>query len=306
MIKKYLVDIKNNNLFLLYIWNEYCRFRFKLDYLINSERKSIEKQYKRFSGNSLNLDNPTLFSEKLQYLKINNRDRYLTRCVDKVEVRNVLQELGYSHYLNEIYCYFDDVNKIDFTKLPDKFVLKGAHGSGWNFICHDKNKANWSLLKLVFKSWLKQNIYFNGREWPYKNCKPRILVEKYLEDEYGELRDYKFHCFNGEPKFIQVNAGRFSSKPVQNFYDTSWNVQSYGKTIDPDMDIFIPPPENIQEMLVVSRELSKKFDYVRVDFYEVKGSIVFGELTFYPASGMPDFTEKGIDEIWGELLTLSK
>jgi hypothetical protein len=183
-------------------------------------------------------------------------------------------------------------------------VLKGAHGSGWNLICKDKYQINWFIWKFIFKSWLKQNIYYNGREWPYKNSEANIIVEKYLEDESGELRDYKFHCFHGEPMFIQVNAGRFSKEPVQNFYSLDWEVQEFGKDIASNPKVVIPKPETLDEMITIAKLLSADFEYVRVDLYEVKKKVIFGELTFYPASGLPDFKPERFDKVWGAMLNI--
>mgnify|MGYP003386648614 CR=1 FL=1 len=304
-IRNKLVEYKNTNTWLLFIWNECKRIQFSRQYSKYSDRELIQKLYFEFSGQIPEIDNPVLFSEKLQYLKLFYRDDTLTKCVDKFSVRSFVESKGYSDILNELLQEFDNIDDFDLDSLPESFVLKGAHGSGWNLICKNKTLINWFPWKLVMKSWLKQNIYYNGREWPYKNVTPRIVIEKYLEDSDGELKDYKFHCFHGKPLFIQINTGRFTKLASQNFYDPNWRLQPFGKDLSPNLDVEIPRPKNFHEMMKVAEDLSEEFPYVRVDLYNVSEKIIFGELTFYPASGLPDFVPSKYDEIWGELLNIT-
>jgi len=305
-IKEKLALIKNNNTWLLLLWNEILRARGKRELKKYSDLEAVKRLYYSRSGRYPDLDNPTLFSEKQQWLKLYHRDPLMIQCADKYEVRKYIKEKGYGDILNELIGVYEKVEEIDFKKLPDRFVLKGTHGSAWNIICRDKNKTNWMPWRLVMKSWLKHNIFWNGREWVYKDLKPRIVCEKYLEDTSGSLMDYKFYCFNGEPKFVQANMGRGTERHAQNFYDLQWSLLPFGKDLMPRPDVDIPKPENLDRMIAIARDLSSPFSYVRADFYNVQGRIVFGELTFFPASGMPDFVPAEYDSIVGAMLTLPK
>jgi len=227
-------------------------------------------------------------------------------CSDKYEVRNYLIQKGYGSLLNELIAVFESVDKIDVAKLPEKFVLKATHASGWNLICKDKKGINWWIWKRIIKSWLQHNFFWYGREWNYKDMKPRLVCEKYMEDESGGLMDYKFFCFNGNPKFVQANKGRGKKVHAQNFYDLDWKLQPFGKDLIPIPEIEIPKPKSMEQMIEIAKDLAIPFPYVRVDFYEVHEKIIFGELTFFPASGMPDFVPTDYDKIVGEMLVLPK
>ena len=224
-------------------------------------------------------------------------------CADKYEVRQYLENKGYGYLLNDLISVYESEKDIDVSKLPEKFVLKGSHGSGWNLIVKDKNKIKWKPWKLVMKSWLKQNLYYYGREWVYKDMKPRIICEKYLEDKNGELLDYKIYCFNGKPKFIQVDVDRFTNHTA-NYYDCEWNTMpfQYG---DENSNRVIERPENLDEMIIISKDLSREFPHVRVDLYEVNGKLYFGELTFFTASGACEFSPEKYDLIIGSWLELA-
>ena len=142
----------------------------------------------------------------------------------------------------------------------------------------------------MLRSWMHQHIAWSGREWVYEKMPRHIIIEKYLEDETGELQDYKFFCFNGEPKFLQVTGGRYSDHKFQNFYDLDWNLLPFGKKLD--------------EMIRIAKELCQPFQYVRVDLYQVGGRVYFGELTFFPAGGAPDFRPPEYDKIVGDMWKL--
>ena len=194
------------------------------------------------------------------------------------------------------------MEEIDIDRLPDRFVLKGTHGSGWNLIVKDKNKVNWKPWKLIMKSWLRQNFYYYGREWVYKDIKPRIICEKFLEDSNKELLDYKIYCFNGIPKFIQIDVDRFTNHTA-NYYDIEWNEMDF-QYDDENSGRKIEKPKNLKQMLEISKVLSEEFEHVRVDFYEVDGKLYFGELTFFTASGTGKFNPEKYDEIIGSWLHL--
>lgn len=305
-IRSFLVSLKNNNLLFFYIWSESLRHRGIRELKKFSDVQAINKLYFSYSGRYPDLENPKLFSEKMQWLKLNYFDAELQIAADKFKVREYLSKKGYSGLLNEILQIYENIDDLKLKDLPKGFVIKASHGSGWNLIVRDKKKINWIVWRLILKSWLKHNIFWNGREWVYKNIKPRLVCEKYLEDESGALMDYKFHCFNGVPKFIQANNGRGQKVHAQNFYDLDWEFLPFGKDLTPIPEVKIPKPFNLQKMYKIATDLATKFPYVRVDFYEVNQKIIFGELTFFPASGMPDFKPVEYDKIWGEMLDLPK
>ncbi|MFW6275333.1 MAG: ATP-grasp fold amidoligase family protein, partial [bacterium] len=211
-------------------------------------------------------------------------------------VRDYVKEKVGEQILNKVYGVYDNVKELekDWENLPDRFVLKATHGCGWNYICKDKSKASFKEIKTLFKHWLKSNFYYAQRELIYKDLTPRIIAEQYLEDESGELMDYKFHCFKGEPKFINVIVNRFSNMKL-NTYDMNWNFidVSFDNHYPNDPDWEVKKPPLFEKMIYLSRKLSEDFNYVRVDFYLVNGNIYFGELTFTPGNGAyTSFTEE--------------
>ena len=191
-IKDKLTIVKNNNTWLLLLWHVMLRARGKRELKKYSDLEAVNRLYYSHAGRYPNLETPTLFSEKLQWLKLYYRDPLMTQCSDKYEVRKYIKKKGYADILNEMIGVYERVADIELDKLPDRFVLKATHASARNIICKDKSKMNWTPLRLIMKSWLKQNIFWNGREWCYKYLKPRIICEKYLESNSGDLIDYKF------------------------------------------------------------------------------------------------------------------
>lgn len=300
-IKDNLKVVKKNP-WILWIWNETRRIKGNNQYDKISDEEFVKKFYYNAFNKELNLENPITFNEKLNWMKINYKNENATICADKYQVRKYLEDKGYGWLLNDLLGVYDNVEDINIDKLPNRFVLKGTHGSGWNLIVKDKNKVRWTPWKLVMKSWLKQNFYYYGREWVYKNMKPRIICEKYLEDNNGELLDYKIYCFNGQPKFIQVDVDRFTNHTA-NYYDTEWNTMPF-QYDDENSGRIIDKPKNLNEMVEVSKNLSREFPHVRVDFYEVNGKLYFGELTFFTASATGRFQPEEYDEIIGSWLKL--
>ena len=303
-LKKRLASIKDKNPWLYLLWHELLRARGRRELKKFSDIEAINRLYYAHAGRFPDLKYPTLFSEKLQWIKLHHQDPLMARCADKFEVRSYLQEKGYSELLNDLIASYADIEDFDQNALPSKFVLKGSHGSGWNIICHDRDSKNWRPWKRVMKSWLNHNIFWNGREFVYKEIVPRMICEKYLEDSSGGLADYKFFCFNGEPRFLQVNQGRDTNDHTQNFYDLDWKLQPFGKDLLPNPGVKINCPENFDRMVEIARDLAQPFPFVRADFYNVNGKVYFGELTFFPKSGMPDFVPSEYDAIVGEMLIL--
>ena len=282
----------------------HCGMSWAMPRFVNYRVDIIKYYKKKSNGKDVDLDNPVLFSEKLQWYKLNHRDPLMKRVANKYNVRDYIKEVGYGHLLNDLYGVYTDVDDINFDKLPDQFVLKGTHGSGFNIIVKDKSRLNRRQAKLMMKSWLKQHIAWSGREWVYEKMPRHIIVEKYLEDETGELRDYKFYCFNGKPAFMQLEVGRGTDHNTRNFYDMDWKLMPFGKELPHNPDLHVPMPAMFDEMKKIAEDLSQPFQYVRVDLYQVGGKVYFGELTFFPAGGAPDFVPSNYDETVGKMWTL--
>ncbi len=220
-------------------------------------------------------------------------------------VRNYLKERGLGHLLNDLIAKYDSVEEIDLQKLPNRFVLKATHGSGWNIICKEKKLFDWSDAQKKLKRWMYDNYYFHSFEWPYKEIKPRIICEKFLQDEKrGELLDYKFMCFNGKVRCLFVCSDRHSPTGLKvDFYDLDWNIMPFYRYY-PNSGKKIDKPKYLSEMVKYAEILSKPFPFVRVDFYEIEGNIIFGELTFFPGSGMEYFRPQSYDYVLGSWITL--
>lgn len=269
-----------------------------------SDRTFLKLLFRANVGYSLDLDNPHTFNEKLQWLKLYDHNiKYIT-FVDKYEVKSYISKAIGEEYVIPTIEVWDKVSEIDFEILPDRFVLKCVHGSGCNIICKDKNTLNIQKTKEKLESWMHTSWYWLGREWPYKEIKPRIIAEKYLEDGTGQLMDYKFFCFNGEVKCFKIDFDR-ASKHRANYYSPAGELLKIGELIcPPDYDRKIPLPSSLPGMISIAEQLSKGNPFVRVDLYEVEGRVFFGELTLYPAAGLGPFTEKKWDYILGEWLLL--
>ena len=301
------MNIKNTirskpwGLFLIHSYHAICC---KISRLFFSDYSAVIRYYRKVSGKHLNLASPTTFSEKLQWLKLNAKNPLKAQCADKYDVRKYVSSCGYEGLLNELYGVWNSVDDINFDKLPKQFVLKGAHGSGFNLIVKNKQDVNWFAWKWIMRTWLWQDIYWSGREWVYKDLPKRIIAEKYLEDSYGELRDYKFFCFNGKPTFMQLEVGRNTKQNTRNFYDLEWKLLPFGKDLPHNPDIQVEKPAKFDEMIKIATDLSAPFDFVRVDLYQVYDKVFFGELTFFPAGGAPDFVPSEYDSIVGKMLEL--
>ena len=264
----------------------------------------IKAKYRYHLGKRLDLTNPKSFNEKIQWLKIHDRRPEYTNYVDKYAVRKYVSETIGEKYLIPLLGVYDDVKAIDWSKLPDKFVLKCTHGSGCNIICADKSKLDIAACKKKLQMWMKRNWYWYGREWPYKNVKPRIICEKYMVDESGnQLKDYKIFCFHGEPKIIQVDYDRFTNHK-RNLYDTQWNYINASIHFPSDPTVKIKKPDKLEDMLQLAKTLAKDYPHVRVDFYYTDGNIYFGELTFYHGSGIEKFQPEEFGELMGSWIKL--
>ena len=267
----------------------------------------LEILYKRIFGKKLNLKNPQTFNEKLQWLKLYDRKDIYTTMVDKYEVKKYISNIIGDEYIIPtigIYNKFDD---IDFEQLPNKFVIKCTHDSGSTIICKNKNEFDIEKNKVKINKFLKTNFYYNSREWPYKNVKPRIIIEKYMEDDnVGDIIDYKIYSFNGKCNYVMVCTDRMIGETKFLFYDKNWILQKdmtkdglkYGDSIN------IDKPQNLDKMFELASKLSENIPFVRVDFYEVNSKIYFGELTFFPSAGFDAKRLKKTDDIFSSLINL--
>ena len=242
----------------------------------------------------------------MQWLKLNYKNPLMTICADKWLVREYLKTKGYEDLLCNVIMVIDKLDDFNLDLLPNQFAAKATHGSGWNLICESKKNINWFWWKKIMYIWLSNNIFWPGRELLYKNMKPRIIFEEYMNDFSGGLIDYKFFCFHGDIKFIQANKGRDTDNHAQNFYDLEWNILPFVKDLKPRPVIIITAPKNFHKMIEIASDLSKEFPFVRIDFYEVKNNVIFGEMTFFPKSGLPDFTVLDYDKILGDEIKLDK
>lgn len=255
-------------------------------------------------GYTLNLDNPQTFNEKLQWLKLNDHNTKYPTFVDKYAVKSfIADQIGKEHVIPTIGVW-DEVNQIDFEELPNRFVLKCVHGSGCNIICTDKQSLDIQKTREKLESWMHQSWYWLGREWPYKAIKPRVIAEQFLEDGTGQLMDYKFFCFNGIVKCFKIDFDR-STAHKANYYTPEGDLLEFGEMIcPPDHERKIAIPVSLSNMISIAETLSEGIPFVRVDLYDVKGQIYFGELTLYPAAGLGPFTDIKWDYKLGEWIQL--
>ena len=256
-------------------------------------------------GRALDLKDPKTLNEKLMWLKLHTyRDNELvTCCADKYRVRQYVEENGLEDILIELYGVWDDPEEIDWDALPDSFVLKCNHASGYNILCKDKNALDIEACKAQLKRWIHLDYWRYLAELQYQHIPKRIVCERMLGD--GNPTDYKIYCFHGKPTYILTCVGRNSGDLAFYFFDPDWKlcrITRDGKKAP--KDFFLPKPQNLDKMLNAAAILSKPFPYVRVDLYEDQGNVYFGELTFVPAAALDIGRLPETDDLFGSLLTL--
>lgn len=264
----------------------------------------LKIRFKRKMGYKLDLDSPQSFNEKLQWLKLYDHQSRYIKMVDKYEAKKyVAEEIG-SQYIIPTLGLWSSFDKIDFSTLPNEFVIKCTHDSGGIVICKDKAKFDAEKTRRKITQCLKKNYYWFGREWPYKDVKPRVLVEKLMIDESdADLKDYKIFNFWGQPRMIQVDYDRFTNHR-RNLYSVDWEYIDASIQYPTDPNIKIPKPVCLEEMLKLAKILSKDIPFVRTDFYCIDNRVYFGELTFYHGSGFEDFHPKNFGLELGVYLDL--
>lgn len=260
----------------------------------------LKMKYKLEMGKKLNLDNPQTFNEKLQWLKLNDRKDIYTTMVDKYAVKEYVGNIIGNEYIIPTLGVYDKFDDINFDELPKQFVMKCTHDSGTVVICKDKKNFDIKKARKKINKYLKRKYYYIHREWPYKNVKPRIIIEEFMEDDtYKELRDYKVYAFNGKCDYVMLCFDRFKADGTKFIYfDKNWNIKKefskdglkYGNNIK------VERPKNLKTMFELASKLSKGIKFVRVDFYEVNGKLYFGELTFFPSAGLDNTRTQAVNE----------
>ena len=270
-----------------------------------NDKRYLEILYKAYIGDNLNLIDPRGFNEKLQWLKLYDRNPMYTELVDKYKVKEYIAEKIGVQYVIPPLGVWNKAEEIDFNVLPNKFVLKCTHDSGRVIICRNKNKLDITKARKELNDCLKRDFFYTGREWPYKNVSKKIIAEEFMDDgEHEDLLDYKLMCFNGKVRCTFVCSDRRSQDGLKvTFFDNDWNKLPFQRHYPSSSDKIVKPQSH-EKMIKLAEILSQDIPFVRVDFYEIKGKIYFGELTFYPGSGFEEFEPKEWDRKLGDWLAL--
>ena len=298
ILKKIISCIKNPKKILYYLDRKgLCR--------INDE-EYIKMMYNEKFNTYPDLKSPKTFNEKLQWLKLYDRNDEYTKMVDKYEAKKYVREKIGEEYIIPNFGVWEKFDDIDFEKLPNQFVIKCTHDSGGLVICKDKAKLNIKEARKKINNCLKRNYYYPSREYVYKNIKPRIIAEKYITNgSEEELKDYKILVFNGKAKCSFVCSDRYNKEKglAIDFFGINWKhmpVKRHYRNSDEE----IQKPINYEKMIELSEKLAEGIPFVRVDFYEINKKIYFGELTFYPGAGLEEFEPVEYDKLLGDMLEL--
>ena len=273
---------------------------------IDIYKNELKKWWFSKKKKSLNLDAPKTFNEKIQWLKLYNSIPIKSYLSDKYLVRKWVKEKIGDEHLIPLLAIYDKFEDIDFDNLPNEFVIKCNHGSGYNIIVKDKSQLNLTDVKSKLDLWMNRNYAYRvGLELQYRDIKPKIIIEKYMDDGTGDLRDYKIHCFNGEPKFIWLDSDRHTEHK-RNLYDLQWNQLPY--KINPHFSTFPSPekPKLLNELIKISSILSEGFAYARIDLYIINNKIYFGEVTFTSSSGTEEIVPRSFERKLTKFLKLPK
>lgn len=273
-----------------------------------SDEEFVKLQYKTEFGKEPDLVNPVTFNEKLQWLKLHDRDPRYTELVDKLAVKDIVAKTLGEQYVIPTIGVWESPEEIPFDSLPEKFVLKCTHNSGTGtVVCRNKAELDRERTIEELHRGMKEDFFLKVREYPYKNVPRRIICEKYLENEgSSDMPDYKFHCSYGVPKFILVCKNRFGlGGMTEDFFTPEWEHLPVKRPARPNASEPIEKPAQLEEMIEIARKLSKDIPFVRVDLYIAGGSVYFGELTFYPSSGASAFVPESFDKVFGDTIDLA-
>jgi hypothetical protein len=274
-----------------------------LDWL--SDEKYIRLTYRLAFGRKLDLDNPKAFTEKLNWYKLYYHDPLMQKCADKYDVRDYVASTVGEQYLNECLGIWNNVDEIDFEALPNQFVLKPTNGSGDVVICNDKTTLNWEQAKKTLVQNSKRHFSSKTKEWAYYGLPYRIIGERLIKSsDENQIKDYKFFCFGGIPKFLFVGSERGTEHLKFDFFDTDWNWLPVTNAHEHNPKL--KRPEHFEEMLDVAAKLSKPFPHARIDLYEEEGKVFFGEITFYHFGGFTRFEPDEWDFKFGEYFEIKK
>lgn len=272
-----------------------------------NDKEFLEKMFKVYMGYELDLNNPKTFNEKLQWLKLYDRNPEYTKMVDKFEVKYYVNDRIGNEYTIPTLGVWEQFEEIDFSKLPNQFVLKCTHDCGGLVICRDKSKLNIKKAKRKINRSLNRNYYLSGREWPYKNVKPRIVGEKFIGIDGKTPEDYKILCINGKADNIMVCTDRDSGTTEFYFFNTKWELircNDWGKNAPENFTL--EKPQNLEKMIQIAEKLSENIPLARIDLYNINGDIFFGEITFFPGSGFDSNLYYEEDLRLGQELDLKK
>lgn len=275
-------------------------------YFLFPDKLYLQLLYRLKLGRKPDLKDPQRFTEKLQWLKLYNRKPEYTVMVDKYAVKGYVARIIGDEHIIPTLGVWDRPEDIDFDGLPDQFVLKTTHGGGGTgvVICKDKSIFNRKEAIRELKRSMKANIYGKLREWPYKNVQKRVIAEKYMGDGDGQLRDYKFFCFNGEPRAMLVASNRYTTHNFD-YFDMDFNHLPIVSVAGEPLGDKLEKPVSFDEMKIMAAALSKGLPHVRVDLYSTKENIYFGELTFFDSSGFDNMTSDMWDLKFGSWLEIN-
>lgn len=274
-----------------------------------SDKSYLRAAYYLCFGKKLNLKNPQTFNEKLNWLKLNDRNPLYTTLVDKYKVKEFVASVIGEEYVVKTYGVWSSPYEIDFDKLPNQFVLKTTHDSAGPIICKDRSRLDYAGVRKRMERCLNRSLFLKTREWPYKMVNPRIIADEFLEDgshsseESVTLNDYKFWCFNGEPKVMYITVK--DKNVFENFYDRDFNPVNINHGFDRH-DPEFEKPAGFEKMWALSGKLAKasQSPFVRVDFFNIRGKIYFGEFTFYDWAGLRPFASEEQDLELGRLINI--
>lgn len=268
-----------------------------------AKRAAVMRLYELASGHTFDLDHPKTYNEKIQWLKLYGDLPLMTKLADKYLVRDFVREKIGEKYLVPLLGVWDSPDEIDFSALPDQFVLKANHGSGMNLIVKDKNSLDIPKAKKKMRRWLRENFAWNFMELQYANIPPKIIAEEFLQNADGDLPDYKVWCFDGKARYIMFLAER-QTRLKMAFYDCDWQKQDFVYT-HPQYEKNVPRPLNLEEIIEKAEILAAGFPHVRVDFYCLDdGQLKFGEMTFSALAGLCHWNPPEVDLMMGEMLPL--
>ena len=276
-------------------------------YLAQDRKELIKEYYKLRTGDSLNIDNPVTYNEKLQWLKYYWRDNLVYRCADKYEARFVVAEMGCPKIVDNPLFIYKAVSDIDFSVLPESFVLKATHSSGFNLFVQNKNNLDIERVKNVFEKILKIQYYTAKCEWCYEHIEPKIICENLLQINTDAPLDYKFFCFHGEVKFVQIltaNKWVYNREPIELIVDKDFKRMDFSYGF-PNL-LNVSKSNDFDKMVEYAEKLSKPFPHVRIDLYNPQNGVIkFGEFTFFPGAGYDEFNPREYGVAVGNWLNLN-